>query len=135
MSNNEVTKVLLWRADAHQQTITWNLSRDAPGPNQSAHLAWDKLVDGVIEDLEGFIEDDTIVDVVAMTTDWAEIVINDPRGLDGSGTLSHMAIEEKRGHVTYTGRNREILDKCYANPELFNQPKSGKSYVSPVAPC
>lgn len=127
MSDDEVTKVLLKRRDHHQQTITRNVDCEAPGPRQSAYLTCDQLIDGLVDDLEKFIEDDTIVDSVAMTADWVVIVINDPRGLWGSVTLSHMAEAEKDGHHTYTGRNREILDKCDANPEMFNQLKSGKS--------
>lgn len=45
--------------------------------------------------------------------------------------MSRMASTERNGHHTYTRRNREILDKCYANPEMFNQPKSGKSLILP----
>lgn len=127
MSDDEVTEVLLKRRDDHQQTITRNVDCDAPGPQQSAHLARSRLIDGLIEDLEKFIVDDTVVCSVAMTADWADVVIDDPRGLNGSVTLSHMAQTEKDGHHTYTGRNREILDKCYANPEMFIQAKSGKS--------
>lgn len=129
MSNDEVTTVLLKRRDDHQQTITRNIDCDAPGPRQSAHLAFDLLIDGVINDLEGFIKDETVVDTVAMTTDWANINIHDFRGLWGSVTLSHMARTEKDGHVTFTGRHRKTLDECYANPEMFDQPKSGKRLV------
>lgn len=130
MSTSKTTAVLVERRDGPEQVITWNLDRDAPGSNQMAVLVDETLVDNVITDMEGYLREDTIVDSVAMTADFATIHINDFRGLFGSETLRLMAREEKAGHVTYKGRDREILDECYANPELFNQPKSGRQWVS-----
>lgn len=129
MSLSEPTEVLLKRRDVQEQIITWNLAHDAPGSPQVATLAHEgeTLIEALIRELEGYIKDDTIVDSIAMSADIATVTINDFRGISGSETLSQMAFEEKRGDITYKGKDRVILDECYKNPELLNQPKSGRA--------
>lgn len=129
MSVAETTNALLKRRDKHKQIYIWNLDRDAPGSQQSAEPVDEDLTEGLIAALERYVDDNTLVDTIAMTTDLATVILNDPRGIDGSATLQAMARDEKNGHITYSGRDREILDKCYNNPELFKQPKDGRPYV------
>lgn len=130
MPFSEATTILLKRRDIHGQIITTNLyGDDAPGAPHIAHgptEEGDELIDAVIEALEDHIEEDTIVDNVAMSADWANINIDDPRGIFGSQTLRMMANDDKAGRPLSSSSDRQILDECYKNPELFNQPKSGR---------
>lgn len=134
MPISDTTTTLLKRRDVHGQIMTWNLDCGAPGTNQIADGPTPdegELIDAVIRSLEDYIKDDTIVDSVAMSADWASITINDFRGMFGSQTLKMMANEDKAGRP-FNPYDRETLDECYKNPELFEQPKSGRQWVSGV---
>lgn len=130
MSISETTATLLKRRDVQGQIITWNLDDDAPGARQIAHGpgpdVGEELIDAVIEALEDYIMEDTMVQSLAMSTDWATIVIDDFRGMFGSHTLKMMANEDKAGRPLSQPSDRETLDECYKNPQLFDQPKSGR---------
>lgn len=130
MSISETTATLLKRRDVQGQIITWNLDDDAPGARQIAHGpgpdVGEELIDAVIEALEDYIMEDTMVQSLAMSTDWATIVIDDFRGMFGSKTLKMMANEDKAGRPLSKPSDRETLDECYKNPQLFDQPKSGR---------
>lgn len=139
MPYSEPTATLLKRGEAHEQIITWNLSRDAPGSSQVATLAQEGeiLIDAVIRELEGYIKDDTFVQSVAMSADIVTVVIDDDRGIFGSETLEQMVFDEKQGSVTYKGKDREILDEYCKNPEASKRTNSGEGWVhrAHLSPC
>lgn len=111
----DATALLFEREKQHNQICIHNLSKHAPGPAQSGQTPLD-LTSGVIEVLGSMRADNVPAESVAMTHDYAEIVITDPRGLDGSQTLPWMAAMEQRGKVEFKGHDREILDEYKEDP-------------------
>ncbi|EJT53301.1 hypothetical protein A1Q1_05264 [Trichosporon asahii var. asahii CBS 2479] len=125
---SDPTKLLIQRENLHNQICTHNLATDAPGPRQSGQNS-PEHTSAVIAELQGMLADNVPVESVAMTHDYAEIVITDSRGLNGSMTVPWMATIEQRGEVEWRGRNREVVDEYEKDPGKYE--KMNEEYKSP----